>query len=56
MKIRLLSCLLLSLCLSGPVVADLFLVTTSDGPGFASPNEVVEVLKKGILKTMKSGY
>jgi hypothetical protein len=46
-----LSCLLLSFCLSGPASADLFLVTTSEGPGFAAPEEVVEVLEKGILPT-----
>lgn len=51
MRTGLLSCLLLSLCLSGPAVADLFLVTTSEGPGFAAPEEVVEVLEKGILPT-----
>ena len=51
MKSGLLSCLLLCLCLSGHAVADLFLVTTSEGPGFAAPEEVVEVLEKGILPT-----
>lgn len=51
MRIRFLPCLLLSICLSGPVSADLFLVTTSEGPGFAAPEEVVEVLEKGILPT-----
>jgi len=51
MRTRLLSCFLLSLCLSGPAAADLFLVTTSEGPGFTAPEEVVEVLGKGILPT-----
>ena len=51
MRTGLLSCLLLSLCLSGHAAADLFLVTTSEGPGFAAPEEVVEVLEKGILPT-----
>ena len=49
MRTGLLACLLLSLCLSGSAAADLFLVTTSEGPGFAAPEEVVEVLEKGIL-------
>lgn len=51
MRTRLLSCLLLSLCLSTPVAADLFLVTSSEGPGFAAREEVAEVLEKGILPT-----
>jgi hypothetical protein len=29
----------------------MFLVTTSEGPGFAAPEEVAEVLEKGILPT-----
>ena len=37
--------------ISGPAAADLFLVTTSEGPGFAAPEEVAEVLEKGILPT-----
>ncbi len=51
MRTGLLSCLLLSLCLSGSAAADLFLVTTSEGLGFAAPEEVVEVLEKSILPT-----
>ena len=51
MRTPLFSCLLLSVCLSGPAAADLFLVTTSEGPGFAAPEEVAEVLEKGILPT-----
>ena len=51
MKTRLLSCLSLTACLSGAAAADLFLVTTSEGPGFAAPEEVAEVLEKGILPT-----
>lgn len=31
------------------MAADLFLVTTSEGPGFAAPEEVAEVHEKGIL-------
>jgi len=51
MRTRLLSCILLSFFLSGPVAADLFLVITTEGPGFADPKEVAEVLEKGILPT-----
>ncbi len=51
MRTRLLSCLLLCLCLSGPATADLFLVTTNEGPGFAAPDEVADVLETGILPT-----
>ncbi len=51
MRTRLFSCLLLSLCLSGPAAAEQFLVTTSESPGFAGPEEVAEVLEKGILPT-----
>ena len=43
------SCLLLSFCLSPPAAADLFLVTSSEGPGFAAQEEATEVLEKGIL-------
>lgn len=49
MRIRILICLLLGFCFSGTASADLFLVTTADGPGFASPDEAAEVLEKGIL-------
>lgn len=51
MNNRLLSYSLLGLCLSAPAAADLFLVTTSDGPGFATGKEAAEVLEKGILPT-----
>jgi len=50
-RTQILPCLLLMICLSGPTSADLFLVTTSEGPGFAAPEEVAEVLEKGILPT-----
>jgi hypothetical protein len=36
-------------CLSIPAAADLFLVTSSEGPGFATPEEADNVLEKGIL-------
>ncbi len=42
MRTGLLTCLLLSLCLSGPAVADLFLVTTSEGPDFTAPGGVAQ--------------
>jgi hypothetical protein len=51
MKTRLLSCILFILCLSSPVAADQFLVTTTEGPGFTNPKEVAEVLEKGIIPT-----
>ena len=53
MKTRFPYFLLLSLLITAPASADLYLVTTSDGPGFASPDEVVDVLEKGILPTFK---
>ncbi|MDH3646029.1 MAG: muconolactone Delta-isomerase family protein [Gammaproteobacteria bacterium] len=42
---------LLGICVSGPAAADLFLVKTADGPGFAGPDQAIEVLEKGILPT-----
>lgn len=51
MKQLLVPCILLGLVLSVPAAADQYLVTTTEGPGFASPDEVVEVLEKGILPT-----
>ena len=45
------SCLLLTGRLSGAAAADLFLVTASEGPGFASLQEVAEALEKDILPT-----
>ena len=51
MTTRRLSCLLLTGRLSGAAAADLFLVTTSEGPGFASLQEVAEALEKDILPT-----
>lgn len=49
MRIRVISCLLLSFCLSGTAAADLYLVKTTEGPGFAAAEEVAEVLEQGIL-------
>ena len=49
MRVRLLSCLLLIACFSIPASADLFMVTTADGPSFASPDEAAAILEKGIL-------
>ena len=54
MKTRLLSFALLGLFVSASVSADLFLVTTSDGPGFASPDEVAAVLENGIIPTFNA--
>lgn len=51
MKMRLLLSGLLCLSLVAPASADMFLVKTSEGPGFTSPDEVVDVLEKGILPT-----
>lgn len=51
MIIRLLPCLLLSFFLSSTASADLFMVKTTEGPGFASPDEVAQVLEMGILPT-----
>ena len=51
MNLRAISVLLLSLCISAPAAADMFLVSTNDGPGFAAPEEVIDVLEKGILPT-----
>ncbi len=51
MRTRLLSSMLLILGLSSPVAADLFLIKTSEGPGFNDPKAVVEVLEKGIIPT-----
>ncbi len=51
MNTRLLFCMLISLGLAQFAAADLFLVTTTDGPGFKDPKETAEVLEKGILPT-----
>lgn len=51
MNIRFPYFLLLSFLVAAPASADLYLVTTSEGPGFASPDEVAEVLENGILPT-----
>lgn len=37
--------------LTGAARADLYLVTTSEGPGFSDPSEVLAVLESGILPT-----
>lgn len=49
MRKQLLFVLLIGFCFSGPAIADLYLVKTGDGPGFTSPDEVAEVLEKGII-------
>lgn len=51
MKLKLLTAILISMFLSTPLFADLYLVTTADGPGFASPDDAAMVLEKGILPT-----
>ena len=51
MKSRILPFAIILFCFCNPASADLFLVTTSEGPGFAAPEEVVDVLEKGILPT-----
>jgi len=51
MKKFILSFPLILFCLCAPAAADLFLVTTSEGPGFTGPEEAAEVLEKGILPT-----
>lgn len=51
MKIMRLFCLLLSVCFSLPASADLFLVSTNEGPGFTEQKEVIQVLEKGIIPT-----
>jgi hypothetical protein len=53
MNIRMMYIMLLSLCVSSTAVADLFLVTTSDGPGFAGPEEAAAVLENGIMPTFE---
>lgn len=51
MKIKSLLFLFLSLSFSSHVTADLFLVSTTEGPGFKEPKEVIQVLEKGIIPT-----
>lgn len=51
MKPGVLLLLSLSLGFSTHAVADLFLVTTKEGPGFSTPEEVVQVLEQGIIPT-----
>lgn len=54
MNTKLMSCLLICLGLaSHSATADLFMVTTSEGPGFGAPEEVVGVLENGILPTFE---
>lgn len=49
MKKLLIACLFVGMLYSSAASAELFLVKTTEGPGFASPDEVAEVLEKGIL-------
>lgn len=49
MRIRLLTVLIFLFGLSSNAAADLFMVKTTEGPGFASPEEVAGVLEQGIL-------
>ncbi|UXH99924.1 hypothetical protein [Photobacterium sp. TY1-4] len=51
MNMKRLGGLLLSLCFSVPASAELFLVSTSEGPGFTEPKEVIQVLENGIMPT-----
>jgi len=51
MNFRMMYIMLLALGISSTAAADLFLVTTSDGPGFAGPDEAVAVLENGIMPT-----
>ncbi|NNC76325.1 MAG: hypothetical protein HKN77_00085 [Woeseiaceae bacterium] len=46
---RIATVLLLCLGISRLAAADLYLVTTTEGPGFAGPDEAAAVLEKGIL-------
>ena len=46
---RWLLAMMLALGMAGSVSADLYLVETTEGPGFATPAEVVTVLENGIL-------
>ncbi|NNM13432.1 MAG: hypothetical protein HKO58_03835 [Gammaproteobacteria bacterium] len=51
MKSKFLTALLISLFCSAPLAADMYIVSTTDGPGFTDPSEAVMVLEKGILPT-----
>lgn len=51
MRVTFVTALLSGLFICGTAAADLFLVKTSEGPGFTDPDEVLEVLEKGILPT-----
>lgn len=42
---------MLSLNYGGYASAELFLVSTTEGPGFADPKEVAHILEKGIIPT-----
>lgn len=49
MKAGLIAASLATWMLATSAHADLYLVTTSEGPGFSSPDEVLGVLENGIL-------
>ena len=54
MRTKLISFMLFSLFVTGSVAADLFLVTTTEGPGFSDPEEVAAVLENGIIPTFEA--
>lgn len=54
MKAKLVATVFVTWLLAGNAHAELFLVTTSEGPGFKSPGEAAEVLEKGILPTFEA--
>lgn len=49
MKLKISAALLLCIGLSRIATADLYMVTTTEGPGFASNSEAAAVLENGIL-------
>ncbi|MBT8137024.1 MAG: hypothetical protein KJO54_08445 [Gammaproteobacteria bacterium] len=51
MKLSIATSLLTGILWCGAASADLFLVKTSEGPGFTDPKEVLMVLENGILPT-----
>lgn len=53
MRTRLFAFALLGLCVSVPAAADLFLVSTSEGPGFGDQDQAEEVLGSAILPTFE---
>lgn len=54
MTSRVLACFALCLSFGVTAHADLFLVKTTEGPGFADPSEVLEVLENGIIPTFEA--